>query len=81
MKKKKEIFKGAGALLIMTILLIANISVMAKTIDSSTNIAQIDNEILEGSLGQFMPSVGEEIIIEENFEDKDMPPDGIYGKW
>ena len=77
--RNRKILKGAVILLIVSVLLVSNLSVMAnKPIDSSINTNQTNKSSDEPSpaiKGTF------EIKCAENFTDGNMPPEGDYGIW
>ena len=77
--KRDNILKGAGVLLIVSVLLFSNLSVIANTaIDTSKQNIQTNKSSYVPSLvfGQDY-----EILLEENFTDGNMPPTGEWGDW
>lgn len=77
--KRDNILKGAGVLLIVSVLLFSNLSVIANTaIDASKQNIQTNKSSYVSSLvfGQSY-----EVLLEENFTDGNMPPTGDWGVW
>ena len=74
--KKENIMKGAGVLLIVLVLLFSNLSVMANTMDTSTQTMQTNKSYVSSPL--FVE--GFETRLDENFNNA-IPPDDWPDGW
>ena len=77
--KNLKVLKGAVVLLIATVVLFSNLSVIA---DTQTDLSMQTNKMKKLSFTSLSSSRGSfETIIDENFTDQNIPPEGEEGKW
>jgi hypothetical protein len=77
--RNRNILKGAVILLIVSVLLMSNLSVMANTSIEPTKKDYQTKEL--SNAPSISPLQTFNIICEENFTDGNIPPEGVYGDW